>query len=167
VTYRGATIAEVLDLTVEEAAGFFLAVAAVTGPLTALRDVGLRYLRLGQPATEFSGGEAQRLKTATELARPRRGGGPETVYLLDEPTTGLHPADVEMLVTHLHRLVDRGATVVAASHDLAVVGAADHVVELGPGAGPRGGTVVVTGPPGALAAHPHSLTGQYFGAAGG
>ncbi|MGY1662650.1 excinuclease ABC subunit A [Geodermatophilus sp. SYSU D00705] len=165
VTYRGATIAEVLDLTVEEAAGFFRGVPAVAGPLAALRHVGLHYLRLGQPATELSGGEAQRLKTATELARPRRGGA-ETVYLLDEPTTGLHPADVEMLVTHLHRLVDRGATVVAASHDLAVVGAADHVVELGPGAGPRGGTVVVTGPPGALAAHPHSLTGQYLGAAG-
>ncbi|OMQ15767.1 hypothetical protein A7K94_0207260 [Modestobacter sp. VKM Ac-2676] len=167
VVYRGATVAEVLDLTVEDAAEFFADVPAVAGPVAALRDVGLHYVRLGQPATELSGGEAQRLKIATELARPHRGSGRETLYLLDEPTTGLHPADVELLVAHLHGLVDRGATVVAASHDLAVVGAADHVVELGPGAGSRGGTVVVAGPPGALMACPDSVTGRYLEAASG
>ncbi|MYW63254.1 ATP-binding cassette domain-containing protein [Streptomyces sp. SID8379] len=162
VTYRGRNIAEVLDLTVESAAEFFAgddAAAAVGRSLRTLLDVGLGYLRLGQPATELSGGEAQRIKLASELQRVRRG---HTLYLLDEPTTGLHPADVEVLLRQLHGLVDAGHSVVVVEHDMAVVAGADWVVDMGPGGGDSGGRVVVAGPPGVVARHGGSRTAPYL-----
>ncbi|MGQ4377876.1 ATP-binding cassette domain-containing protein [Streptomyces sp. SAS_267] len=146
VTYRGRNIAQVLDLTVEAAARFFADAdaPAVTRSLATLLDVGLGYVRLGQPATELSGGEAQRIKLASELQRIRRG---HTFYLLDEPTTGLHPADVEVLMGQLHGLVDAGHTVVVVEHDMTVVAGADWVIDLGPGGGDEGGRIVAAGPP--------------------
>ncbi|MCX5441702.1 excinuclease ABC subunit UvrA [Streptomyces sp. NBC_00063] len=164
VAYRGRNIAEVLDLTVEAAAGFFTAAdddaaRPVLRSLRTLLDVGLGYLRLGQPATELSGGEAQRIKLASELQRVRRG---HTLYLLDEPTTGLHPADVEVLLRQLHGLVDAGHTVVVVEHDMAVVAGADWVVDMGPGGGDEGGQIVVAGPPSAVATAPDSRTALYL-----
>jgi excinuclease ABC subunit A len=159
VTYRERTIADVLRLTVDEAADFFVDVPTAARSLGTLRDVGLGYLRLGQPATELSGGEAQRIKLATELQRARRG---HTLYLLDEPTTGLHPADVELLIAQLHHLVDAGGTVVVVEHDLDVIAAADWTIELGPGGGDAGGRIVATGTPAQLAAAPESRTGPYL-----
>ncbi|MCZ9303994.1 excinuclease ABC subunit UvrA [Corynebacterium sp. c9Ua_112] len=148
VTWNGRTIADVLGLTVAEAREVFADEAAIARALQALSAVGLDYLRLGQPATELSGGEAQRIKLATELQRAQRG---HTVYLMDEPTTGLHPADVDLLVTELQRLVDSGNTVVVVEHDMRVVAQADRVIEMGPGAGARGGRVVADGSPAAVA----------------
>jgi excinuclease ABC subunit A len=159
VTYRDHTVADVLRLTVDEAADFLDDVPAASRSLAALRDVGLGYLRLGQPATELSGGEAQRIKLADELQRARRG---HTLYLLDEPTTGLHPADVELLIAQLQRLVDDGDSVVVVEHDLDLIGAADWAIELGPGGGDAGGRVVATGSPHDLAAAPESKTGPYL-----
>lgn len=159
IAYRDATIAQVLDLPVDDAAEFLADVPAAMRPLRALREVGLGYLRLGQPATELSGGEAQRVKLASELQRTSRG---ETLYLLDEPTGGLHPADVEILMRQLEALVEAGNTVVLAEHDLAVVAAADHVIDLGPGGGDAGGTIVAHGPPARIAASPSSRTGAYL-----
>ncbi|WP_069768854.1 excinuclease ABC subunit UvrA [Streptomyces sp. LUP30] len=159
VAYRDRNIAQVLDLTVEAAAGFFADTPAVSRSLAALLDVGLGYLRLGQPATELSGGEAQRIKLATELQRGRRG---HTLYLLDEPTTGLHPADVEVLMRELHALVDAGHTVIAVEHDMTVVAGADWVIDLGPGGGDAGGRVVATGTPAATAGARGSATAPYL-----
>lgn len=159
VRYREHTIAEVLAMTVDEAADFLTDVPSAARSLTTLRQVGLGYLRLGQPATELSGGEAQRIKLATELQRARRG---HTLYVLDEPTTGLHPADVDLLVAQLHRLVDAGNTVVVAEHDMGVVAGADHVIDLGPGGGDDGGTVVATGTPRQVAAAKGSRTAPYL-----
>ncbi|MER6690339.1 excinuclease ABC subunit UvrA [Streptomyces minutiscleroticus] len=159
VTYRGRNIAQVLDLTVEAAAEFFADTPAVARSLDTLLDVGLGYLRLGQPATELSGGEAQRIKLASELQRGRRG---HTLYLLDEPTTGLHPADVEVLTRQLHGLVDAGHTVVVAEHDMAVVAGADWVIDLGPGGGDAGGRVVAAGPPAEVARTEGSATAPYL-----
>jgi excinuclease ABC subunit A len=159
VRYRERTIAEVLAMTVDEAAEFLSEIPSAARSLTTLRQVGLGYLRLGQPATELSGGEAQRIKLATELQRARRG---HTLYVLDEPTTGLHPADVELLVAQLHRLVDAGNTVVVAEHDMGVVAGADHVIDLGPGGGDDGGTVVATGTPRQVAAVKGSRTAPYL-----
>ncbi|MFH8473880.1 ABC transporter [Streptomyces sp. NPDC018000] len=159
VTLRGLDIAQVLDLTVESAAGFFAGRPAAERSLRTLLDVGLGYLRLGQPATELSGGEAQRIKLAAELQRTRRG---HTVYLLDEPTTGLHPADVEVLMRQLHGLVDAGNTVVVVEHDMAVVAAADQVIDLGPGGGDRGGRIVAAGPPAEVARAEGSRTAAYL-----
>ncbi|EPH46155.1 excinuclease ABC subunit UvrA [Streptomyces aurantiacus] len=159
VTHGGLTIAQVLDLTVEAAAGFFAETPAVLRSLRTLLDVGLGYLRLGQPATELSGGEAQRIKLASELQRVRRG---HTLYLLDEPTAGLHPADVEVLVGRLHELVDAGHSVVVVEHDMAVVGGADWVVDLGPGGGAAGGRVVAAGAPADVAGVAGSRTGPYL-----
>jgi len=159
VVYRGRNIAQVLDLTVEAAAEFFADTPAVARSLGALLDVGLGYPRLGQPATELSGGEAQRIKLASELQRGRRG---HTLYLLDEPTTGLHPADVEVLMGRLHALVDAGHTVVVVEHDMAVVAGADWVIDLGPGGGDAGGRIVAAGPPAEVARAEGSATARYL-----
>ena len=161
VTYRGKTIAEVLELTVDAAADFFEDVRTAHRSLTVLRDVGLGYLHLGQPATELSGGEAQRIKLATELQRARRG---HTLYLLDEPTTGLHPADVQLLARQLHALVDAGDTVVVVEHDMDVVAGADWVIDLGPGAGEAGGEIVAAGSPAEVAQYEGSRTAPYLAA---
>ncbi|MEY9996354.1 excinuclease ABC subunit A [Streptomyces sp. V4I8] len=159
VAYRGRNIAQVLDLTVEAAADFFADTPAVARSLATLLDVGLGYLRLGQPATELSGGEAQRIKLASELQRVRRG---HTLYLLDEPTTGLHPADVEVLMRQLHGLVDAGHTVVVVEHDMAVVAGADWVIDLGPGGGDAGGRIVAVGRPAEVARAEGSATAPYL-----
>ncbi|OKJ66201.1 ATP-binding cassette domain-containing protein [Streptomyces sp. CB02261] len=159
VRLRGLTIAEVLDLTVEAAAAFFDDTPAAARSLRALLDVGLGYLRLGQPATELSGGEAQRIKLASELQRPHRS---PTLYVLDEPTTGLHPADVEVLMRQLHGLVDAGHSVVVVEHDMDVVATADWVVDLGPGGGDEGGRIVAAGPPDRVARAAGSRTALYL-----
>ncbi|WP_329048412.1 excinuclease ABC subunit UvrA [Streptomyces violaceus] len=162
VTYRGRNVAQVLDLTVESAAEFFADTPAVARSLGTLLDVGLGYLRLGQPATELSGGEAQRIKLASELQRGRRG---HTLYLLDEPTTGLHPADVDVLMRQLHGLVDAGHTVIVVEHDMSVVARADWVIDLGPGGGDAGGRIVAAGPPAEVARAEPSATARYLGRA--
>ncbi|MDQ1216692.1 excinuclease ABC subunit UvrA [Microbacterium arborescens] len=159
VTYRGKSIADVLALTVDEAAEFLVEIPSAARSLHTLREVGLGYLRLGQPATELSGGEAQRIKLATELQRARRG---HTLYLLDEPTTGLHPADVRLLLTQLHALVDAGNTVVVVEHDMDVVASADWVIDLGPSGGNAGGRIVVAGTPIDVAREPASRTARYL-----
>ena len=159
ITYNGKNIAEVLALTVDAAADFFVDDASVRRSLEVLREVGLGYLRLGQPATELSGGEAQRIKLATELQRAGRG---NTLYILDEPTTGLHPADVERLITQLDALVEAGNTVILVEHNMRVVAASDWVIDIGPGAGDAGGKVVVAGPPRKVAAHKSSRSAPYL-----
>ncbi|WP_345020490.1 excinuclease ABC subunit UvrA [Streptomyces shaanxiensis] len=159
VAHRGRNIAQVLDLTVEAAAEFFADTPSVARSLGTLLDVGLGYLRLGQPATELSGGEAQRIKLASELQRARRG---HTLYLLDEPTTGLHPADVEVLMRQLHGLVDAGHTVIVVEHDMSVVAGADWVIDLGPGGGDAGGRIVAAGPPVEVARAEGSATARYL-----
>ncbi|MEU8682577.1 excinuclease ABC subunit UvrA [Streptomyces sp. NPDC048611] len=159
ITYRDRTVADVLAMTVDTAAGFLADLPAAARSLRTLQDVGLGYLRLGQPATELSGGEAQRIKLATELQRTRRG---HTLYLLDEPTTGLHPADTEVLLRQLHGLVDAGHTVVVVEHDMGVVAGADHVIDLGPGGGADGGRIVAAGTPAEVADVPGSRTAPYL-----
>ncbi|MFF4445776.1 ABC transporter [Streptomyces sp. NPDC001502] len=159
VRYEGLNIAEVLGLTVESAAAFFAEVPAAARSLRALEEIGLGYLRLGQPATELSGGEAQRIKLATELQRLRRD---HTLYLLDEPTTGLHPADVRVLLRQLHGLVDAGHSVVVVEHDMEVVAGADWVIDLGPGGGTAGGRVVAAGTPREVASATGSRTAPYL-----
>jgi excinuclease ABC subunit A len=159
VTYQGRNIAEVLGLTVDAAAGFLSGVPSAARSLETLQEVGLGYLRLGQPATELSGGEAQRIKLATELQRARRG---HTLYLLDEPTTGLHPADVRLLLSQLNRLVDAGNTVVVVEHEMDVVAAADWLIDLGPSGGDAGGRIVVAGTPAEVASDPGSRTAPYL-----
>jgi excinuclease ABC subunit A len=159
VTYRDKNIADVLAMTVDGAWEFFAEEAAVLRALTVLREVGLGYLRLGQPATELSGGEAQRIKLATELQRAQRG---DTLYILDEPTTGLHPADVEKLMTQLDGLVDSGNTVIVVEHHMHVVAGADWVIDVGPGAGDEGGRVVAAGTTDAVAKSKQSRTAPYL-----
>ena len=159
IHYRGRSIADVLEMTVEEALGFFAAVPRVAARLQTLFDVGLGYIHLGQPATTLSGGEAQRVKLATELARRATG---RTLYLLDEPTTGLHFADVEKLLQVLHRLVDAGNTVLVIEHNLDVIKTADWIVDLGPEGGHRGGLVVAAGTPESVADTAGSATGEYL-----
>ena len=151
VTWEGLTIAQVLELTVDEAADVFADEPKILRAVETLQAVGLGYLRLGQGAPELSGGEAQRIKLATELQRSRNSRRGHTVYLLDEPTTGLHPADVALLVKELNSLVDAGQTVVVVEHDLSVIAQADRVIEMGPGPGADGGQVVATGTPAELA----------------
>jgi excinuclease ABC subunit A len=157
IAYKGRSIAEVLDMTVEEALSFMENVAAIRRPLQTLHDVGLDYIHLGQPATTLSGGEAQRIKLARELSRRSTG---RTLYLLDEPTTGLHFADVERLLDVLNRLVDLGNTVVVIEHHPDVIKTADHAIDLGPEGGEKGGDLVVEGTPEAVAQHPMSHTGR-------
>jgi len=159
VTYGGKNIADVLAMSVDDASNFLAGVPAASRSLETLRDVGLGYLRLGQPATELSGGEAQRIKLATELQRARRG---HALYLLDEPTSGLHPEDVALLLRQLHRLVDAGNTVVLVEHDLDVIATADWIIDLGPGGGDAGGRVVASGPPGVIAKAKGSATAPYL-----
>jgi excinuclease ABC subunit A len=159
VTYRGKNIADVLAMSVDQAAEFLADMPPAARSLETLRAVGLGYLRLGQPATELSGGEAQRIKLATELQRARTG---HALYLLDEPTSGLHPADVALLLHQLQRLVDAGNTVVVVEHDLDVVANADWVIDLGPGGGDAGGRVVATGAPATVARAKRSATAPYL-----
>jgi excinuclease ABC subunit A len=159
VTYRDKNIAQVLALTVDAAWEFFADEPTVQRALTVLREVGLGYLRLGQPATELSGGEAQRIKLATELQRAQRG---QSLYVLDEPTTGLHPSDVEKLMAQLEGLVEAGNTVIVVEHDMRVVAGSDWVLDMGPGAGDEGGQVVAAGPPGEVAKVKESRTAPYL-----
>jgi excinuclease ABC subunit A len=159
VRYRGKNIAEVLDMPVAEARDFFERIPALLSRLQTLNDVGLSYVRLGQPANTLSGGEAQRIKLASELAKRSTG---RTLYILDEPTTGLHFADVEQLLRVLQRLVDAGNTVLVIEHNGDVIKSADWVIDMGPEGGEGGGKVVVAGTPETIAAHPTSYTGQYL-----
>jgi excinuclease ABC subunit A len=159
VTYRNNNIAEVLALTVETAREFFENEPSVVRALDALLQVGLGYLRLGQPATELSGGEDQRVKLATELQRSQRG---DTLYVLDEPTTGLHQQDVSMLMLQLNALVDSGNTVIIVEHDMQVASSSDWVIDIGPGAGDEGGLVVAQGPPAQVAKSKTSLTAPFM-----
>jgi excinuclease ABC subunit A len=159
VKHRDKSIADVLALTVDAAWSFFEDEPAIRRSLEALREVGLGYLRLGQPATEFSGGEAQRIKLASELQRVQRAG---TLYVLDEPTTGLHPADVERLMTQLQALVESGASVIVVEHDLHVIAGSDWVIDMGPGAGDEGGRVVIAGTPSDVARARGSRTAEYL-----
>jgi excinuclease ABC subunit A len=159
ITYKGKNIADVLDLTVDEAARFFRNIPGISEKLNSLLDVGLGYLRLGQAGTTLSGGEAQRVKLATELAKKATG---RTVYILDEPTTGLHFADIEKLLEVLMKLRNAGNTIVVIEHNLEMSKCADWIVDLGPEGGERGGEVVVAGPPETIATLPHSRTGQFL-----
>ena len=158
VKYKGKSIYDVLDMTVEEAYGFFENIPSIRRKIETLHDVGLSYVKLGQPSTTLSGGEAQRIKLATELARRSTG---RTIYILDEPTTGLHFADVHKLVEILHRLTEGGNTVVVIEHNLDVIKTADYIIDMGPEGGDRGGTVVVQGTPEEVADTEGSFTGLY------
>ncbi|MBI2861245.1 MAG: excinuclease ABC subunit UvrA, partial [Chloroflexi bacterium] len=159
IKYKGKSISDVLEMTISEALEFFENVPAVRSKLATLNDVGLGYIKLGQPAPTLSGGEAQRVKLSTELSRRATG---RTLYILDEPTTGLHFADVEKLLSVLQRLVDGGNTVVVIEHHMDVLKCADWIIDLGPEGGDRGGWVVAEGTPEQLAQNPNSYTGQYL-----
>jgi excinuclease ABC subunit A len=159
VRFKGKTIADVLDMTVEEAVDFFAHIPKIKRRLQALHDVGLDYIRLGQPATTLSGGEAQRVKLSSELSKIATG---STLYILDEPTTGLHFADVQRLLDVLNRLVDAGNTVVVIEHNLDVIKTADWIIDLGPEGGDAGGRLVATGTPEQVAAVDQSYTGQFL-----
>jgi excinuclease ABC subunit A len=161
VFYKGHTIADVLELSVDEALELFDAVPRLKRHLKTLSDVGLGYIHLGQSATTLSGGEAQRVKLATELSRIATG---QTLYILDEPTTGLHFEDVRMLLDVLHRLVDRGNTVLVIEHNLDVMKTADWVLDLGPEGGPEGGELVAAGTPEQVAENSRSHTGRFLAA---
>ena len=159
ILYQDKSIADVLDMSVENAANFFAHDTIVSRSLSMLLDIGLGYLRLGQPATELSGGEAQRIKLATELQRSQRG---NTLYVLDEPTTGLHPFDVDKLMLHLHNLVDAGNTVIVVEHNIRVIAASDWIIDMGPGGGDDGGLIVVAGPPESVAECEQSRTAPFL-----
>lgn len=159
VLYKGKSIADVLDMTIEEACKFFETVPKIQRKLQTICDVGLGYVKMGQAATTLSGGEAQRVKLATELSRVSTG---KTLYILDEPTTGLHIADVHKLIEMLQRLVDAGNTVLIIEHNLDVIKVADHIIDLGPEGGDRGGTLVTAGTPEEVALCPESYTGKYL-----
>ena len=158
VKYKGKNIFDVLDMTVEEALPFFENLPSIRNKIQTLYDVGLSYVKLGQPSTTLSGGEAQRIKLATELSKRSTG---RTIYILDEPTTGLHFADVHKLVEILHRLADGGNTVVVIEHNLDVIKTADYIIDIGPEGGDRGGTVIAKGTPEEIAAAKGSYTGIY------
>jgi len=159
VRFKGKTIADVLNMPVEEALDFFRHIPKIHRRLQALHDVGLDYIRLGQPATTLSGGEAQRVKLATELCKIATG---KTLYILDEPTTGLHFADVQTLLVMLQRLVDAGNTVVVIEHNMDVIKTADRLIDLGPEGGEEGGVIVAAGTPEEVAAVADSHTGQFL-----
>ena len=159
VKYKGKNISEVLDMTVEEALGFFENVPKIRRKLQTLYDVGLSYVKLGQSSTTLSGGEAQRVKLATELSRRATG---KTVYILDEPTTGLHAFDVHKLIEVLNALADEGNTVIVIEHNLDVIKVADHIIDLGPEGGDKGGTLIAQGTPEEVAQNPNSYTGIYL-----
>ena len=159
VKYKGKTISDVLDMTVEEALKFFENIPSIVNKLQSLYDVGLSYIKLGQPATELSGGEAQRVKLATELSKRETG---KTMYILDEPTTGLHIYDIKKLVKILNRLIGNGNSVVVIEHNLDVIKCADYVIDLGPEGGDEGGTIVATGTPEKVAKCKESYTGQFL-----
>ena len=159
VTYKGKNIADILNMTVEEALEFFKNHPKIRRKLQTIYDVGLGYILLGQPATTLSGGEAQRVKLASELHRRSTG---KSLYILDEPTTGLHADDISRLLEVLQRLVENGDTVVVIEHNLDVIKTADYIIDLGPEGGDKGGTIVVAGTPEEVAAHPTSYTGKYL-----
>ena len=159
VKYKGKSIYDVLDMTVEEAVVFFENVPSIKRKIETLKDVGLSYIKLGQPSTELSGGEAQRIKLATELSKRSTG---KTIYILDEPTTGLHFADVHKLVEILRKLSDGGNTVVVIEHNLDVIKTADYIIDIGPEGGEGGGTIVATGTPEEVAECKESYTGKYI-----
>ena len=159
VLYKGKSIYDVLNMTVEEALEFFEPVPSIRRKMETLYDVGLSYIRLGQPSTTLSGGEAQRIKLATELSKRSTG---KTIYILDEPTTGLHFADVHKLTEILRRLASDGNTVLVIEHNLDVIKTADYIIDIGPEGGDRGGTVVACGTPEEIAANPASYTGKYI-----
>jgi excinuclease ABC subunit A len=159
VKFKGHSIADVLDMNVEEAADLFKAVPSIRDKMEMLKEVGLGYIKVGQSATTLSGGEAQRVKLSKELSRRATG---KTLYILDEPTTGLHFEDVRKLLEVLHRLADQGNTVVVIEHNLDVIKTADWVIDLGPGGGVNGGRIVVEGTPETVAATKESFTGQYL-----
>ena len=160
VKYKGKSIADVLDMTVDDAVDFFAAIPKIHRKMITLQEVGLGYIRLGQPATTLSGGEAQRVKLATELARRSTG---KTMYILDEPTTGLHAEDIRKLLLVLQKLVDAGDTVVVIEHNLDVIKTADYIIDLGPEGGSGGGTVIAKGTPEDVAKVKESYTGQFLG----
>src|SRR3954464_11930895 len=159
VTFKGKNVAEVLDMSCEEGAEFFPTQPGIARPLSTLVDVGLGYVRLGQPAPTLSGGEAQRVKLAAELQKRATG---RTVYVLDEPTTGLHFEDIRKLLLVLGRLVDQGNTVLVIEHNLDVIKTADWLIDMGPEGGKRGGTLVAAGTPEEVAADPSSYTGEFL-----
>ena len=159
VKYKGKSIFDVLDMTVEEALEFFEPVPSIRRKIETLNDVGLSYIKLGQPSTTLSGGEAQRIKLATELSKRSTG---KTIYILDEPTTGLHFADVHKLTEILQRLAEGGNTVVVIEHNLDVIKTADYIIDMGPEGGDRGGTVIAKGTPEEIAEQEVSYTGQYL-----
>ena len=158
VKYKGKSIYDVLNMTVEEALGFFDSIPSIKRKIQTLYDVGLSYIRLGQPSTELSGGEAQRIKLATELSKRSTG---RTIYILDEPTTGLHFADVHKLVEILQKLTDGGNTVLVIEHNLDVIKTADYIIDIGPEGGEKGGTVIAQGTPEEVAENQASYTGIY------
>lgn len=159
VRYKGKNISEVLDMTIEEATEFFANIPKIKNKIKTLNDVGLGYVKLGQSSTTLSGGEAQRVKLATELSRRSTG---KTVYILDEPTTGLHTHDVAKLITILDRLVEQGNTVIVIEHNLDVIKVADNIIDLGPDGGDRGGTIVAEGTPESVCEVSSSYTGQFL-----
>ncbi|MBP5498718.1 MAG: excinuclease ABC subunit UvrA, partial [Muribaculaceae bacterium] len=159
VKFKGKSIADVLDMTINQAVEFFEAVPTILHKIKVLQDVGLGYIKLGQPSSTLSGGESQRVKLATELSKKDTG---KTVYILDEPTTGLHFADIQVLLDVLNRLVDKGNTVIVIEHNLDVIKCADHIIDMGPEGGQRGGQIVATGTPEEVAQNPHSITGTYL-----
>ena len=159
VRYKGKSIADVLDMTVNQAVEFFENVPDILRKIKTIQDVGLGYIKLGQPSTTLSGGECQRMKLATELSKRDTG---KTMYILDEPTTGLHFEDIRILMNVLERLVDKGNTVIIIEHNLDVIKLADHIIDMGPEGGSGGGNVMATGTPEEVAACENSITGKYL-----
>jgi excinuclease ABC subunit A len=159
IKYKGKNIADILELTISEASDFFSPIPIIKQKLDVLVDVGLGYLQLGQPASTLSGGEAQRIKLSKELSKHPKG---HTLYILDEPTTGLHFSDIEKLLNVINKLVDAGNTVIVIEHHLDIIKSADYIIDLGPGASEEGGNIVAEGTPEEVASCPHSHTGRYL-----